>query len=64
MSLKIDMTFLMSGKEQMNFTPKLLQLIFKTYAVNNHKLSKGFPNAVKTVNHYKAIGEILDLPDD
>ena len=65
MSLKIDMEILFNGGDhQTNFTTQLIKLIIKGDMKNRAKLAKGFPNAVKTVQHYECTGEILDLESD
>ena len=65
MSLKIDLTFLtQGGLRQTNFTTKLLELILKADSLNRENLRKGFPNAVRTVEHYQRTGEILNLESD
>ena len=65
MSIKIDMEIMLNGRDtQTNFTTQLLHLIFKADNSNKEKLRAGFPNAVRTVEHYQLTGDILDLESD
>ncbi len=65
MSLRIDMDIMLNGRDnQTDFTTQLLHLIFKADNSNTEKLKLGFPNAVKTVQHFRRTGDILDLESD
>ncbi|GAI35248.1 unnamed protein product [marine sediment metagenome] len=65
MSIKIDLDQIVNGSDkQTNFTSGLLRLIFKADRHHTELLRKGFPNAVKAVEHYQTTGEILDLEAD
>lgn len=65
MTIKYDLDRIVNGNDnQTNFTTQLLKLIFKADLMNKAKLARGFPNAVRTVEHYKDTGEILDLEQD
>ena len=65
MSLNIDLQlFVKGGQRQTNFTTSLIELIFKADGHNLRLLEKSFPNAVKTIDHYRATGEFLDLNYD
>jgi len=63
-SLKIDLDIIHESDNQTNFGTMLLKLCFKADSSNFEKLRLGFPNAVKTVEHYKRTGEVLDLEYD
>jgi len=65
MSISFDLRQIVEGSDkQTNFTTMLLKLIFKADLSNLEKLRKGFPNAVQTIEHYKATGDILNLESD
>lgn len=62
MSIVFDLHDLVKGSgKQTNFTTQLLKLILKADESNREKLRKGFPTAVKTVEHYQLTGEIVDF---
>ena len=64
MSIVFDLHDLVNGSgKQTNFTTQLLKLIFKADYSNKERLRKGFPTAVKTVEHYQKTGEILDFAE-
>ena len=66
MSLKVDLEFLVGSRRehQTNFSTRLFELILKADGINLELIRKGFPNAVKTVEIWRATGEIIDLPYD
>ena len=64
MSYKIDLDIIHGSNSQTNFGTLLLKLCFKADRSNLEKLRLGFPNAVKTVDHYRQTGEVLDLDYD
>lgn len=65
MSYQIDMENVVIGRNNAtNFGAWLLRLILKADFHNLELLRKGFPNAVRTVEHWRRESNIPDLPYD
>jgi len=65
MSYQIDMDNIAKGRiKETNFSSILLRLVMKADSHNLELISKGFPNAVETVEHWRKTSKILDLPYD
>lgn len=65
MSYKIDLNNIVNGRnDATNFSTQLMRIVFKADRRNLAKIENEYPNLVRTVQHYKFTGEILDLPGD